>query len=128
AHETYSFYAAESDRNSRERLALVAELKDAIEQRQLVLHYQPKIDLRENSVCGVEALVRWQHPVRGLLAPDRFMPLAEQTGVMRELTAVVIEQALAQQHAWLQDGRELTMAVNVSATNLTDASFLSGLR
>jgi diguanylate cyclase len=124
----YAFYAPGSDTGSRERLGLVAELRTAIEQGGLVVHYQPQVDLRTNTVSGVEALVRWQHPRRGLLGPNQFVPVAEQTGVMRELTASVLEQALAQQRAWLDEGRELSLAVNVSATNLLDAAFLGDLR
>ena len=124
----YAFYAPGTSTGSRERLGLVAELKTAIEQGGLVVHYQPQIDLRTNTVSGVEALVRWQHPLRGLLGPERFVPLAEQTGVMRELTASVLEQALGQQRAWLDEGRELNLAINVSATNLIDAAFLGDLR
>ncbi len=124
----YAFYAPGTDNNSRERLSLVGDLKGAIEQGGLVVHYQPQVDLRTNTVSGVEALVRWQHPRRGLLGPDQFVSLAEQTGVMRELTASVLEQALAQQRAWLDEGRELTLAVNVSATNLLDSAFLEDLR
>jgi diguanylate cyclase len=124
----FAFYASSADNNSRERLGLVSELKSAIEQGGLVVHYQPQVDLRTNTVSGVEALVRWQHPRRGLLGPDQFVPIAEQTGVMRELTASVLEQALAQQRAWLDEGRELSLAVNVSATNLLDSAFLGDLR
>ena len=124
----YAFYAQGTDHNSRERLGLVAELRGAIEQGGLIVHYQPQVDLRTNTVSGVEALVRWQHPTRGLLGADQFVGIAEQTGVMRELTASVLEQALAQQRAWLDEGRELTLAVNVSATNLLDSAFLSDLR
>jgi diguanylate cyclase (GGDEF)-like protein len=128
ARSRFAFYAARTDRNSRERLGLISELKDAIERDQLVVHYQPQIDLRSDRVCGVEALVRWQHPKRGLIGPDDFVAIAEQTGVMRELTASVLKQALAQHRAWLNEGRELTMAVNVSATNLMDSAFLADLR
>jgi predicted signal transduction protein with EAL and GGDEF domain len=124
----YAFYAPGAEIGSRERFGLVAELRTAIEQGGLVVHYQPQVDLRTNTVSGVEALVRWQHPRRGLLGPDQFVPVAEQTGVMRELTASVLEQALGQQRAWLDEGRELSLAVNVSATNLIDAAFLGDLR
>ena len=124
----YAFYAPGSTTASLERLGLVAELKGAIEQGGLVVHYQPQIDLRTSTVSGVEALVRWQHPRLGLLGPDRFVPIAEQTGVMRELTASVLDQALAQQRAWLDEGHELSLAVNVSATNLLDSAFLHDLR
>lgn len=126
-HTRYAFYAPATDRNSRERLGLVAELKGAIEHGGLIVHYQPQVDLRTNTVSGVEALVRWQHPSRGLLGADQFVAIAEQTGVMRELTALVLDQALAQQRAWLEEGRELTLAVNVSATNLLDTAFLGDL-
>jgi len=124
----FAFYAPGSTTASRERLGLVSELKGAIEQGGLVVHYQPQIDLRTNTVSGVEALVRWQHPRLGLLGPDRFVAIAEQTGVMRELTASVLDQALAQQRAWLDEGHELSLAVNVSATNLLDSAFLGDLR
>ncbi|MCW3033500.1 MAG: diguanylate cyclase/phosphodiesterase [Solirubrobacterales bacterium] len=124
----YAFYAPGADTGSRERLGLVAELRSAIEQGGLVVHYQPQVDLRTNTVSGVEALVRWQHPRRGLLGPHQFVPVAEHTGVMRELTSSVLEQALAQQRAWLDEGRELSLAVNVSATNLLDPAFLGDLR
>jgi diguanylate cyclase (GGDEF)-like protein len=127
-HARYAFYAAAADCNSRERLALVAELKGAIEREELVVHYQPQVDLRDGRTCGVEALVRWQHPERGLIGPQSFMAIAERTGVMRELTNAVLAQALEQHRAWLQEGHELTMAVNVSATNLVDAAFLPELR
>jgi diguanylate cyclase len=128
ARTRYAFYTASADRNSRERLGLVSELKDAIEQGQLVVHYQPQVDLRTDRICGVEALVRWQHPERGLIGPDQFVAIAEQTGAMRELTNAVLEQALGQHRRWLEEGHELTMAVNVSATNLVDTAFLPHLR
>jgi diguanylate cyclase len=126
-HTRFAFYAPAADRGSRERLGLVGELKGAIEQGGLIVHYQPQIDLRTNTVSGVEALVRWQHPQRGLLGADQFVAIAEQTGVMRELTASVLEQSLAQQHTWREEGRDLTLAVNVSATNLLDSAFLGDL-
>jgi diguanylate cyclase (GGDEF)-like protein len=128
ARSRYAYYSSETDRNSRERLALVAELKGAIARGQLVVHYQPQVDLGTDTIRGVEALVRWQHPERGLIGPDSFVAIAEQTGVMRELTASVLEQALRQHRAWLDEGRELTMAVNVSATDFLDTGFLLGLR
>jgi len=124
----HSFYAPAADHSSRERLGLVGDLKRAVEQGGLVVHYQPQVDLRTNTVSGVEALVRWQHPERGLLGADAFVAIAEQSGVMRELTASVLEQALGQHRAWLDEGRELNLAVNVSATNLLDAAFLGDLK
>ena len=124
----YAFYAPDSNPNTRERLALVSDLKQAVDQGGLIVYYQPQVDLRTNTVSGVEALVRWQHPQRGLIGADQFVPLAEQTGVMRELTASVLEQALGQQRSWLDEGRALDVAVNVSATNLVESSFVADLQ
>lgn len=101
-------------------IVLKTELRLAIEQDQLVLYYQPKISHKTNKVSGVEALVRWQHPTRGLIPPDSFIPLAEQTGLIRPLTAWVLEHAVSQ-CAKLHDlGMLLTMAVNLSTINLKD--------
>jgi diguanylate cyclase (GGDEF)-like protein len=127
-HSRHAFYAAGSDHSSREQLQLAAELPDAIAKQQLVVYYQPQVDLVTGSCRGVEALVRWRHPEHGLLGPDRFIATAEQTGLMRELTASVLEQALRQQQTWLKAGHDVTVAVNVSATNFTDAGFLPDLR
>ena len=92
----HAFYAREQDRNTRARLELIGQLRDAVDLGQLVVHYQPIVDLDTGAVTDVEALVRWQHPERGLLAPGEFVPLAEQTGVMRMLTDHVLETALSQ--------------------------------
>jgi diguanylate cyclase (GGDEF)-like protein len=116
----HALYAAEDDLNSRERLALAGELRGAIAQGELVLHYQPKAEIASGHVSSVEALVRWQHPVHGLLAPDRFIPLAERAGVMRELTHYVLDAALAQRAAWSEQGIELDVAVNIAAANVID--------
>jgi len=122
-HTGWELYDAERDVHSRDRLALGGELRDALRDGQLVLHYQPKADLRTGEVTGVEALVRWQHPNRGLLYPDAFIALAEKVGLMRQLTAYVLDAALAQAAAWRDKGGPLTVAVNVSATDLMDARF-----
>jgi diguanylate cyclase len=127
-HTRHTFYAAGSGHSSREHLQLATELPDAIAERQLVVYYQPQVDLLTGSCRGVEALVRWQHPEHGLLGPDRFVAIAEQTGLMHELTASVLEQALRQQRAWMEAGHDLALAVNVSATNFMDAGFLPDLR
>jgi len=119
----WELYDAERDVHSRDRLALVGELRDALRDGQLVLHYQPKADLRTGEVTGVEALVRWQHPNRGLLYPDAFIAIAEKAGLIRQLTTYVLDAALAQAAAWRDKGRPLTVAVNVSATDLMDARF-----
>jgi diguanylate cyclase (GGDEF)-like protein len=114
------FYARERDRHTRERLELIADLRAAVHARELVVHYQPKIDLSTGDVTGAEALLRWPHPVRGLIPPSDFIPLAEQTGVIRPLTEFVLDEAVRQTAAWRAEGLELDIAVNVSATSLLD--------
>ncbi len=89
----------------------------------LLMHYQPKVDLRSGRVSGVEALVRWQHPTRGLMPPAEFLPIAEQAGLMGALTDLVLREAVGQCRAWRERGRELAVAVNVSATSLVDLQF-----
>ena len=120
ARSGHAFYAPESDPYDPNRLALVGELRRAISDDELVLHYQPKIDLQTNAVSGVEALVRWRHPVRGLLAPMEFVPLAEHTGLMRPLTLWVLDRALAQCRAWRDQGIDLRVAVNLAVPSLLD--------
>ena len=108
-------YTAERDPYSADRLGLLAELRSAIERDELVLHYQPKICLATGELTGVEALVRWQHPTRGLLAPDAFVPLAARTGVVADLTRWVVDHALADCRAL-----DLPVAVNLAAANIVD--------
>jgi diguanylate cyclase (GGDEF)-like protein len=117
----HALYSPENDPYDPNRLALVGELRRAISDDELVLHYQPKIDLQTNAVSGVEALVRWRHPVRGLLAPMEFVPLAEHTALMRPLTLWVLDHALAQSRAWREQGLELRVAVNLAVPSLLDA-------
>src|SRR5450755_1839410 len=110
-------YVADSDRNSPARLALLGGL----DRGELMLHFQPKILLRDRQTAGMEALVRWQHPVRGLMTPDEFIPLVEQSYLMRDLTFQVVEMALAQASLWWQDGMPVQVSLNVSARDLLDA-------
>jgi diguanylate cyclase (GGDEF)-like protein len=113
-------YSADRDTYSADRLGLLAELRRAIAEDELVLHYQPKVALGTGAVIGVEALVRWQHPTRGLLAPDQFVPLAERTGAVADLTRWVVDAAVAQHAAWRAEGTELPIAVNLAAANIVD--------
>ena len=115
-------YTSERDPYSAERLQLLGELRAAIGAGELVLHYQPKVDVASQRVVGVEALVRWQHPVHGLLGPAEFVPLAERTGAIGDLTRWVLDNALAQARAWRDAGQDLTMAVNLAAPNIADAT------
>jgi diguanylate cyclase len=105
---------------SEDRLATVELLRSSIAGRTMVLHYQPKIDTRTRQVSSVEALVRWEHPTRGLLQPAAFLPLVEDAGLMEDLTSAVLEQALDQAARWRRAGRELAVAVNLSASSLVD--------
>ena len=121
------FYARERDMHTRERLQLIGELRDAVARDHLTLHFQPKLDLGRNRINGVEALVRWPHPTRAMVPPDEFIPLAEQTGVIGPLTELVIRKALDQAADWAARGIALTMAVNVSATNLLEDGWTEGV-
>jgi diguanylate cyclase (GGDEF)-like protein/PAS domain S-box-containing protein len=118
-----AFFDEASHHQDPTRLTLVAQLRRALEERELVLHYQPKAILEGSEITSVEALVRWEHPERGLLAPDEFIGLAERTGLIRPLTLYVIDQALRQCRAWQAEGLELSVAVNLSARNLLDFEF-----
>ncbi len=113
-------YQASADEDLRRRLETVNDLRAAIDGDQLILHYQPKADLRTGRIVAVEALVRWQHPERGLVLPDQFIPEAERAGLMRKLTSRVLGLAADQAAAWRREGYPLTIAVNVSASNLLD--------
>ena len=123
ASEPWGFYAGDLDEHSRDALELASELSDAIADGQLELRFQPIAQAGGGTVIGVEALVRWAHPTRGLLTPDVFIPLAEQSGRMRDLTRWVIDAALERARAWRDDGHVLRMSVNVSVQDLLDVAF-----
>jgi diguanylate cyclase (GGDEF)-like protein len=122
-HAGFLLFDPTLDQHSPRRLALLGELRRAIDQHQLLLHYQPKVDAHTSQVLGVEALVRWQHPTHGLIPPGDFIPLAERTGLIGPLTHYVLDAALQQCHQWRQAGHELPVAVNVSARRLLDLDF-----
>jgi diguanylate cyclase (GGDEF)-like protein/PAS domain S-box-containing protein len=107
-----------SDGNDRSRLVLLSELRRGLAAGQLVVHYQPKVALDDGTVVGVEALVRWQHPVRGLLAPVGFLAAVERTALIEPLTDAVLDAALAQVRAWTEEGLTVPVAVNLSARSL----------
>lgn len=103
---------------------LMSELRQALEDGDVVVHYQPQVEVATGRVLGVEALVRWQHPVHGLLPPGAFIPAAERTGLIRPLTLYVLDRALDQFARWRDEGRELRVAVNLSVRNLLDPGFV----
>jgi diguanylate cyclase (GGDEF)-like protein len=126
ARSGVAIYAPDQDQHSVDRLGLLAELREALTRDdELVLYYQPKWDLRSGALAGFEALARWQHPRRGLLEPDQFIDLAEQTGLMRPLTLYLLEAALRQVRAWQQVGVHLPVAVNLSPSSLQDIHLAS---
>jgi diguanylate cyclase (GGDEF)-like protein len=120
-NSTHELYDANEDEYDPTRLTLVGELRRAIEAAELTVFYQPKADLRTGEVKGTEALVRWEHPERGLLLPDEFIPLAQHTGLIRPLTLSVLDTAMAQLRTWQHQGRNVTVAVNLATRNLLDA-------
>jgi diguanylate cyclase len=119
----FAFYEKSRNASDPARLTLVSELRRAIEERELVLYYQPKASLANGAVQSVEALLRWNHPTRGLVGPDEFIPLAQQTGLIKPLTLYVLDEALTQCRVWQRSGMTLSVAVNLSVRNLLDADF-----
>ena len=113
-------YSAEYDHFDAARLTLLGEVRPALERGEFILHYQPQADLRSGRVSGVEALLRWQHPERGLIPPLQFIPLIEQTALVGPITMHVIDRALEQLARWRDHGLHLSMSVNLSARNLLD--------
>ncbi|MEV6349969.1 EAL domain-containing protein [Actinoplanes sp. NPDC051851] len=116
-------YAGGANTQPHQWLPVQAELRHALDRDELVLHYQPKVGLPGGEVCGVEALVRWQHPQRGLLPPGEFLPAAEHSGLIVPLTEWVLRQALLDQAAWRAEGQDWALSVNVSARNLEAPGF-----
>lgn len=114
------FYDPALDRSSARALALLADMRGAIASGQIVLHYQPIVSISSRSVVGFEALARWEHPAEGLLCPGEFLPLAENSGLIHELTPYVLDVALDQAKKLLLSGNPLVLSVNISARNLLD--------
>ena len=117
-------YTDDHTRTGPSRMMLAGEIQVAMRRGEFFLAYQPKLDLHSGAFIGVEALVRWRHPERGVLYPDAFIPTAEQTDLMQELTEYVIDRALQQCALWHDEGLYVTMAVNVSARNLHNHDFV----
>lgn len=121
-------YDNAADNHSVDQLETVTEFRRALENDELVLHHQPKLDLSTGQVCSVEALVRWQHPTRGLLGPGCFLPLVEGTGLMAPLTRWVLRTAVQQAAQWIRAGTPLQVAVNISPETLMERDFPARVR
>lgn len=118
----YTFYSADHDSNSPIKLALAGELRRALDNdHELVMHFHPLVDVHTNIVKGVEALIRWNHPSRGFVLPDDFIPLAEQSGLIRPLSMKALDLSLAQCRQWQDKGLDIAVSVNLSARNLRES-------
>ncbi len=120
AQTDYKVYAAEQNQHSVRRLSVLSDIRHALDSEQIVVHYQPIVDLVDYKVRGAEGLVRWQHPRHGLIPPGAFVQTVEQTDLIGPLTRYVLEHSIAQCAAWRRDGWELSVAVNLSVRNLLD--------
>lgn len=120
----HAVYNPKEDQHSVGRLALMSDLRHALDINALQIHFQPKVSIPTNNVVGVEALLRWNHPKFGMIPPDEIIPLAEQTGLIRPLTIWVLNQAVKQSEKWLMSGTRLCIAVNLSVYNLQDLDFI----
>jgi predicted signal transduction protein with EAL and GGDEF domain len=116
----YEVYSEDLDQNSPLRLTLVGQVRQAIDDGQFIMYYQPKVRLADGRVAGAEALMRWDHPERGLLGPDEFIPLVEKTAYLRPLTYFAIENVIRQWRAWAAMGTEIPISVNLSPRSLLD--------
>ena len=119
----YTLYNKDIDIHSPRRLALINDLRFAVERGQMQLFYQPIMDIGTGAVRGFEALARWKHPEKGFVAPDQFIPMIEQTGLIQPFTNWVIDEALRQWSAWREQGIEIRMSINLSMQNLQDKAF-----
>ncbi len=119
-HDGFNVYTSELDSEQPGQMSLLGDLRRALEHHELTLHYQPKASLATGQVSHVEALVRWERPGHGLVPPSEFIPLAERTGLIKQLSGCVLDAALGQQRAWTDGGLDVSVAVNLSARNLLE--------
>jgi len=124
----YALYDANEDQYTAQRLYMLCNLRDAMDNRQITLHYQPIIDVNRRNIWGVEALARWYHPELGLIMPEEFIPLAVQSNLMRTLSLYVLQAAIEQMAQWQNDGIELRVSVNLSVHDIQDALLPEKLR
>ena len=125
---SYLFAAGVSEELAHENLSLIGEMREALEREEFTVYYQPKLNLTKNRVTGAEALIRWQHPDKGLVPPYRFIPFAEQTGFIRNITPWILILVIRHAAAWRRAGLEVTPSVNLSAYDLLDANLIGYVR
>lgn len=124
----FRFFQPTTDAHHVEQLQLSSQLHHALENKELELYYQPKIDIKNKRLCGTEALLRWHHPQLGLLGPDRFIPLAEQIGLITPITEWVINTALQQHRDWLSINQDIPVSVNVPASSFQDPKLVEEVK
>jgi EAL domain-containing protein (putative c-di-GMP-specific phosphodiesterase class I) len=125
----FKFFTAKMNRRAVERLSMDGSLRQALEREEFLLHYQPKVCLESGKITGVEALIRWQRPGRELVPPGRFVPLAEENGLIVRIGKWVLREACRQARAWQDSGLSpIAVAVNVSAVEFSDQGFIDGIR
>ena len=124
----YAFYDVSVDQYTTERLNMLCNLRDAMDNHEITLHYQPIVDLERRNVWGVEALARWKHTELGMVMPGKFIPLALQSNLMRPLSQYILQMAIQQMAQWRDDGIELRMSVNLSMHDIQDALLPEKLR
>ena len=116
----YQFYAAEMNEMALERLSMINDLHRAVERQEFMLYYQPQVDIKSGKISGVEALLRWHHPQKGMIPPSKFIPLVEETRLILPIGEWVLQTACEQAVKWHRQGIEITMAVNLSALQIED--------
>jgi EAL domain-containing protein (putative c-di-GMP-specific phosphodiesterase class I) len=124
---TYVFFDPEQRRRTEQRVTAIGRIQEALDQQEFVLYYQPKVDMRTGRVLGFEALLRWEHPQQGLVAPMQFLPLIEHTGLSSRVGDWVISRALEHLSQWRRDGQDFSVSVNVSARHLQEPDFAQRL-
>jgi len=120
ANKPFSIYEQSMDKKSPNKLILMSELKRAIDSDQLIIKFQPKIDMTTNKICSCEALLCWQHPTFGLMDSDKFIPAAERTGLIKDLTQFVLKQSIAYASQWYKRGKDIGVSINLSALDMMD--------
>ncbi|MCU1468993.1 MAG: GGDEF-domain containing protein [Glaciihabitans sp.] len=128
ARSGVEIYSPAKDRNSPARLGMLGDLRRAIDRKELELHFQPKIGLIDGQLVGMEALLRWRHPEQGLIGPAQFLPIAEQTYLMRSITHYVVDCVLTQAATWWREGLTVQVSINISGRDLLDSTLTDTIR